>query len=400
MSFILLTLSVCTPIFADGDNNILSLKIDYPKKSEIPEKSPLEETEKVVMEKKRAIQRAFLVGVLCSMDVDVEIHFNSSFKQKYNIFSVNKIGNSTVPKKYTYDSCSQLKAMVEYISKNAKNIKFNLFSKSSSMICSAKINKYLLNQRVIYEIGIKILEIIQNKRQDLLYYKLNKVNLGRDIKFKKNVSNVLGDLLTPNDDENENTFNFFELPSSSTKLEPITNPVHINYLKKHPENSSQISACYQESFLAAILSTFGINIGVNLQEKTTDEDFPKCFTWLQVGDHCIQRKGKLNFIFLTYVTKYINEIFPAQKFKIETVTTGYSVPTRVTIGNSIILTENDIFNLGQRFYNMIDEMLSKGTLRSTSYYRAIHLQRSYEFIINVKKIFKEYTGSDLPDIRI
>lgn len=312
MSFILLTLSVCTPIFADGDNNILSLEIDYPKKSETPEKSPLEETEKTVAGKKQAIQRAFLIGILCSMDVDVEVHFNSPFKQKYNIFSVNKIGGSTVPQKYPYDSCSQLKAMVEYVSKNAKNIKFNLFSKSSSMICSAKINKYLLNQRAIHEIGTKILEIIQNKRQDLLYYRLNKVNLGRDIKFKKNVSNVLGDLLTPNDDEaeeNENTFNFFELPSSSTKIEPITNPVHINYLKKHPENSSQISACYQESFLAAILSTFGINIGLNLQKKTTDEDFPKCFTWLRIGDHYIQRNGKVNFIFLTYVIRYINEIF-------------------------------------------------------------------------------------------
>lgn len=91
--------------------------------------------------------------------------------------------------------------------------------------------------------------------------------------------------------------------------------------------------------------------------------------------------------------------FPAQKFKIETVT-GYSVPIRVTIGNSMILTENDVFNLGQRFYNMIEEMLSKGSLESASYYRTIHLQKSCEFIINVKKIFKEYTGSDLPDIRI
>ena len=93
--------------------------------------------------------------------------------------------------------------------------------------------------------------------------------------------------------------------------------------------------------------------------------------------------------------KLINSIFPPEKLKIETVPMSYSVPTKVTINNEIVLNENDVINLGQRFYNLIYKMISENALTLYKINRAIHLDSNIGFTKNVKKIFKEYTGKDL-----
>ena len=74
-------------------------------------------------------------------------------------------------------------------------------------------------------------------------------------------------------------------------------------------------------------------------------------------------------------------------------------PSQVTINNRIILNETDIFNLGQRFYNLIDKIVSECPATLFIYYGdLINLSRSAEFNKEVKRIFKDYTGKDLPDL--
>lgn len=400
MSFILLTSSLSAQVFAGGNDDMLSLKASYPRKSTDPKKINQEGTNSSLWKKRQVAQKAFLIALLCSLDIDVKVYFKSSTLSTYDNFSIAKVGNLTVDIKRTNNNSSQLKALIQCVSENMKNVKFNLFSKSSSMIFSAAINDYLLNQGAIYETGVKIFEIIQNKRKSSLLSKTYVVNLTQDRTFKRNVSNALGDLLTSNHDKDENICNFFELPSSSKKLESITNPVHVRYLKEHPENSSLVSICYQETFLEAILSAFGINISVKPHMKTAAKDFPKCVRWLKINKFNIQEKSSSGLSLAFIIKCIINEKSPPDKLKIETVETSYSMPIKVTIGNSIVLNENDVFNLGQRFYNLIYEMLSKGILKSTNPLFSIHLQQSCEFVRNVKKIFKEYTGKDLPDIKL
>ena len=336
-----------------------------------------------------------MIALLCSLNVDVEVDFNLSNLSTYDNFLITKVGKTAVRTRNAHDNTSQLKAILQYVSENLKNVKFDLISRGI-LISSAKINEYILSQRTIYELGGKILEIIQSRRQSLVLNHVYRVNLRKDNVFIKSTSEVLGDLLNANPSKDENTYNFFELPSGNKKLEPIINPVHVNYLKEHPENSSLVSVCYQKTFLASILSTFGINISVKPQLEATDKNFPECIILSRINNYYTQTEGT-HCSFLTIMIKFINEFISAEKLKIETVSMTYSMPTKITINNSIVLKENDIFNLGQRFYNLIYEMLSKGTLKAPNSYCLVYLHQSDEFIQNVKKIFKEYTGKDLFD---
>lgn len=68
---------------------------------------------------------------------------------------------------------------------------------------------------------------------------------------------------------------------------------------------------------------------------------------------------------------------------------------KVTINNEIVLNENDVINLGQRFYDLIYKMISENALTLYEINRAIHLNVNTGFTKNVKKIFKKYTGKDL-----
>lgn len=394
MSFILLTSSLSTPIFA-GRDKMLTLPIKYLKKSTAPKETIRGESKSSLQRKRRAVQKAFLTALLCSQNIDVEVNFNPrNLSTTYDNFFITKIGESTVCTKNIHNNTAQVKALQQHISENMKNIKFDFGLKGSAISC-ININGNLLNQNTIYKIGEKVLEIIENRRKDLILSKIYKTNLGKDDLFVQELSNILGDLLNSDSTEDKNTLKFFELPSEGKKpLDPVTNPVHINYLKKHPENSSLIIACYQKIFLASILSAFGINISAKQQTEETDGIFPECVKLIRINKYHIHTI-KPSCKFLTSMIKSINEIVPAEKLKIETIPMSYSVPTRITIGNIITLDENDIFNLGQKFYNLIDEMLSKGTIKPAYYF---YLYQSNEFIQGVKKIFKEYTGKNLPDL--
>lgn len=398
MSFILLTSSLSTPIFAEYDD-ILTLPIEYSKRNKIPTKPSRGKSESSIRRKRQVVQKAFLVALLCSQNIDVEVDFNSrNSPAAYNNFLITKIGESVVYTKGQGDNAAQIKSIQQYISENISDIKFDLVPRGIAIAC-ANVNGYLLNQNTIYKIGEKVLEIIENKRQNLMPYKIYCVNLKEDASFVREVSNILGNLLENDTDRDESKLELFELPSNSQRLEPITNPVHVNYLKEHPENSSLITACYQKTFLVAILSTFGINISINPQIGATDKNFPECFKLSRIGKKYLQTIGTYCH-FLTIMIKLINEIVPARKLKIETVSMTYSIPARVTINNKIVLNENDVFNLGQRFYNLIYDMLSKETLKPSNPCYLIHLYQSDDFIQGVKKIFKEYTGKNLPNIKL
>ena len=76
------------------------------------------------------------------------------------------------------------------------------------------------------------------------------------------------------------------------------------------------------------------------------------------------------------------------------------MPSKVTINNQIILNETDIFNLGQRFYNLIykiaHEYLIQLFRNCTGF---IDLNEVTQFTQGVQAIFKDYTGKDLPYIK-
>ena len=76
-----------------------------------------------------------------------------------------------------------------------------------------------------------------------------------------------------------------------------------------------------------------------------------------------------------------------------------NILNELTINNKIILNENDIFNLGQRFYNLIYETILKCPYELFLYHdKYMHLSKSPKFTQGVKEMFQIYTGKDLPDL--
>ena len=122
----------------------------------------------------------------------------------------------------------------------------------------------------------KVLKLIYEERQ--LTIKSQPVaeylNLTHDISFRNKVFNIVGELLKYNPSKDENTLSFFELPSNSKKLEPITNPDHVNYLKEHPDTASKLTICYQKAFFTGLLSNSGIKTFIRLPSKIEENDLP------------------------------------------------------------------------------------------------------------------------------
>ena len=247
----------------------------------------------------------------------------------------------------------------------------------------------------MYKIGEKILNLIIEKNSDVSSYVA--INLNDDIKLRNDILNVLKNLLDPN--PTENTLNFFELPSDSKKIEPVINPAHVNYLKGHPDSASRAVICYQKMFFTGLLSALGLK--VTAKEKITeifDDVFPQCIEIHNVAQHPVNCTGEY-YRFLENIIKRINYIFPPEKLKVEALSLSYLTPAKVTINNQIVLNETDIFNLGQRFYNLIYKMLLSYPLKLSACYRLISLNESIDFTKGVKEIFKDYTGQDLPDLK-
>ena len=379
--------SAGAPVFADGDDEYLP--IQYCKKHQIPTKRSVSA---ILSKKRKIVQKSFLAGLLIATGTNVEIAFRK--KNSTPDFSVQKINginvgvsNSTAKKKK--DITAILNALQN------KNFKFEFSNNHKYLtILSAKINGYFLNQNTIYKMGKKILELVLDNKPGEAPHIL--VNLNDDIELKHKILNIFNGLLEPNPTISENPIKFFELPSDSKKMEPVTNPAHVEYLKQHPDATSHLIVCYQKMFFMGLLSALGTKVTAKVKE-TLDDTFPECIKFCKINKSRIT--GEENYAFLGNTIKKINSSFPPEKLKIETLPISYMTPSQVTINNRIILNETDIFNLGQRFYNLIDKIVSECPATLFIYYGdLINLSRSAEFNKEVKRIFKDYTGQDLPDL--
>ena len=342
MACVLLASSLSAPIFAGGD---MPFPVQYPKKGKTQKTSVLGASESSLQRKRKTVQKAFLTALLLAQDVEVEIKLSQSrLKTLYDCFQITKIQDSIICTKEKYANNFQINILLDNLSA-INGISFDTAAKGVLIAC-AKINGHILTQNTICEIGEKILKLIEEKRQYIISNHLcyKDINLKEDSLFMQEISNIFGDLLDKSSSKDENTLSFFEIASSSKKLEPVTNHVHVKHLKKHPETSSLLIACYEQTFFASLISAFGTEVTVKPQSETAYENFPRCFFILKLGNHPIYTKDA-HCAFLTNMIKLINSIFPPEKLKIETVPMSYSVPAKVTINNEIVLNENDVINL-------------------------------------------------------
>ena len=385
--------SAGTPVFAGGDEY---LPTQYCKKHQIPTKSSQSQGNNL-FKKRRIAQKAFLTGLLLATGADIEIAFRKIFKDKSSLtdFMVKKINNIDV--KFSRSSSLQdneIAALLDALKNENFKFEFNSRSPKQLTILSAKIHDHFLSQGTMYKMGEKVLELIMEKRPDVRAR--IPMSLNNDIELRNKILNIFNGLHKNN--STENTLKFFGLTSDSRNPEPVTNPDHVDYLKQHPDATSHLIVCYQKMFFIGLLCAFGIKVKIKLKE-TPDGSFPECMVIHHVDQHKINRK-KEYYGFLENMIKHINSSFPPEKLKIETSPLSYSMPSKVTINNQIILNETDIFNLGQRFYNLIykiaHEYLIQLFRNCTGF---IDLNEVTQFTLGVQAIFKDYTGKDLPYIK-
>ena len=387
--------SAGTPVFADDDDEYLPTQ--YLKTRQISTKISPSQSDKL-SKKRRINQKAFLAGLLLATGADIEIAFRKIFKDKSSLtdFMVKKINNIDVnvsPSSTLQDN--EIAALLDAL-KN-KNFKFEFTSKSSKqlIILNAKIKDHFLSQSTMHKMGEKVLELIVEKRSTIPAHVA--MNLNDDIELKDKILNIFNGLFEPNPTKSKNTLKFFELPSDSENLELITNPAHVNYLKQHPDATSHLIVCYQKMFFIGLLCALGIKVTAKIKE-TLDDSFPECITICKINETYTTQQQY--YAFLESIIRNINSSFPPEKLKIETLPMSYITPSKVTINNQIILDENDIFNLGQRFYNLLDRIIWSCPAQLFIYHGyIIDLSRSDEFTQGVKEMFKIYTDKDFPNLR-
>ena len=90
------------------------------------------------------------------------------------------------------------------------------------------------------------------------------------------------------------------------------------------------------------------------------------------------------------------DIYPPEKININIEEFGYIIPTEVTIGG-ITLNEIDIFNLGQRFYSLVQKNFCQ-IIKDCPNTEVINLDKTKNFTENIKQEFKQYTGRDFPNL--
>ena len=384
--------SAGAPVFADGDEY---LPTQYSKKHQIPTKKALQSVSYARFIKRRITQKAFLTGLLLVTGADIEIAFRRNFKNIPTDFMVKKINNEYVNvSSSSSNQNNEIAALLDALKNENFKFEFNSRSPKQLTILSAKIHDHFLSQGTMYKMGEKVLELIMEKRP---YVRARiPMSLNNDIELRNNILNIFNGLSKNN--PTENTLKFFGLTSDSRNPEPVTNPDHVDYLKQYPDATSHLIVCYQKMFFIGLLCAFGNKIKIKLKE-TPDSSFPECIIIRYVDQHKINRK-KEYYGFLENMIKHINSSFPPEKLKIETSPLSYSMPSKVTINNQIILNETDIFNLGQRFYNLIykiaHEYLIKLFRNCTGF---IDLNEVTQFTQGVQAIFKDYTGKDLPYIK-
>ena len=384
--------SAGAPVFADG---VEYLPTQFSKKHQIPTKKALQYVSYARFIKRRITQKAFLTGLLLVTGADIEIAFRRNFKNIPTDFMVKKINNEYVNvSSSSSNQNNEIAALLDALKNENFKFEFNSRSPKQLTILSAKIHDHFLSQGTMYKMGEKVLELIMEKRP---YVRARiPMSLNNDIELRNNILNIFNGLSKNN--PTENTLKFFGLTSDSRNPEPVTNPDHVDYLKQYPDATSHLIVCYQKMFFIGLLCAFGNKIKIKLKE-TPDSSFPECIIIRYVDQHKINRK-KEYYGFLENMIKHINSSFPPEKLKIETSPLSYSMPSKVTINNQIILNETDIFNLGQRFYNLIykiaHEYLIQLFRNCTGF---IDLNEVTQFTQGVQAIFKDYTGKDLPYIK-
>ena len=384
--------SAGTPIFADGDDEFLPTR--YSKKHQIPTKISVNN---IVYRKKKIAQKSFLAGLLLATGADIEIAFRKKYKNLLSLtdFMVKKINNIDVNVSITSaNQNSEIAALLDALKDENFKFEFNSRASRQLVILNAKIKDHFLSQSTMHKMGEKILELIAEKRSTIPAHVT--IILNNDIELKDKILNIFNGLFEPNPTKNENTLKFFELPSDSEKLEFVTNPAHVDYLKQHPDATSHLIVCYQKMFFIGLLSALGIKVTAKIKE-TLDDSFPECITICKINETYTTQQQY--YAFLESIIRNINSSFPPEKLKIETLPMSYITPSKVTINNQIVLDENDIFNLGQKFYNLIYEILSDPAVHQvTRPFQLIHLNNLPLFTQGVKEMFQIYTGKDLPDL--
>lgn len=340
----------------------------------------------------KIVQKAFLAALICSLGMDLEVIIHKPSKKIKHNFTVTKANNLNIHSSVLYYHNSQISGMLNIL-KTKRDYEFEVITRGNSdQINSAKINGYFLNQTTILNIGEEVLKLICEQKPKKS--SCQSLNLTNDPVFRQRVLDILGKIAYP--DSNSNEFKFFELPSNFNSLEPVTNRSHLSYLKEFPQKLSEVIACYNKTFLIGLLSTSENLTVIRKLGPYEKRVSPDCIPLYKV-DNVFFNRSKTPSGIISNLVGYINYIFRPEKLRVGSLQIGTLIPTTVTINNQISLNENDIFNLGKRFYNLFYD-LNYDYITRSALHNHFCLNTVTEFTEGVKKIFKEYTGQDLPDL--
>lgn len=355
----------------------------------------------LIRNKRAIIQKSFLVGLLCAIGADVYIKFQRNRITTDSNYIVTKIGDFNLDFSNYKNHTLQMKSLLETLKNKSCLIDFkcDLKVKDYTFNC-IKVNDYYLTHSDIINIGEKILNIIyRRKLLALATHQMNLiVNLSEDALIKQEITYIFEDILNRNNHVDENSLNFYTKPLNSyyKRMNPVTNIDHINYVKNFPEYSSSVVFCYQKTFFLGLLSVYGIDIEVKNIIKNVC-GFPDCLVMCKIKNKTVYATEiKTPQKYAKYIVNAAYTIFPPEKVKMESFDTLYNIPQKVTIGN-IVLDEIDIFNLGQKFYEVGQNIMSY-IFRIPVPLNSVILNELPGFTEGIKNEFKQYTGRDLPNL--
>lgn len=386
--------SVSTPTFAGENESTKPVKTF----------DPYSKQHKDICKKKLIARKAFLTALLCAADIDVYIKFQKDRVEKNLNFTVVGTESGFIEGLGKNNNILQIETLMKILKEKKDILDFSCDSryKGRALNC-VRINSCLLTQTDINKIGERVLDLIYEKKKTAIssHNIFDLVNLRKDASFKQEATNIFKGVLNPPPQYgHESPLKFYKLSfdTSPREKEPITNVNHLNYMKKYPEDSYSVISCYHKAFFIALLSAIGIDVRIK-ENNNIDCGFRDCFFLCGINEKTISAKTMRSTSMHTEnIINIAKSTLPKDKFKVETLHMVYTVPTKVKIGN-ITLSEIDIFNLGQRFYNLVEKTMSYITTNYPSI-KIINLDKILSFTKNVKKEFKDYTGQDLPDIKL
>ena len=354
--------------------------------------------------KKRIIaQKAFLTALLCAADIDAYIKYQKDRIEKNLNFTVVGTEGDFIEGLGRNNNVFQMETLIKVLREKKDIINFSCDSRYNGRALNCvKINNYLLTQTDINKIGEKVLDLIYEKKKIAIssHNILDLVNLKEDDLFKQEIISIFKEILNYNLHDHQDLLKFykpnFDTSSSSKEMEPITNINHLNYMKVCPEDSYSVISCYHKAFFMALLSAMGIDVRIR-DNNNIDYGFIDRLFLCGINEKTVYTKTmEVTSMRTENIINITKSILPQDKFRVETSRIIYTVPTKVTIGD-ITLSEIDVFNLGQRFYNLAEKTMLYITTNYPSI-KVISLDKISSFTKSVKKEFKDYTGKDLPNI--